>query len=776
MHPKIKEKRWSKELEKGIRNKWDKEDLYAFKPRGRILSIDTPPPYPSGRPWHIGAAAHYSQIDMVVRAARLLGYNVFFPIGIDRNGLPVEMYTEKKYDISMHDMSREKFIDYCRKALNDLEDEMISIMKTMGLSGDFKNYYRTDSEEYRKFTQATFIELWNKGLIYVDTRPNNYDIENKTTIADAEVFYQEKETQLVHIKFPIKGETKPLIIATTRPELLCSCQLIIVNPKDSRYKHLHGKKVKIPLYNREVEVKAHREAVPTFGTGAMMICSYGDFSDVKIFRELSLPETIAIDTDGRMTKAAGPYKGMKVEEARKKIIQDLEKKEFVFRREKVKHRIPLSERSKSPVEIIPMPEYYLKQMDYLKILERYAKQSKFYPDHHRHILLTWINSVTKDWPISRRRYYATEIPIWYCKKCKEPHIPEPEKYYQPWRDPPPFEECKKCRCSDFVGEERTFDTWMDSSVSPLFITKYSEDKGFFSKTSREILRPQGKDIIRVWLFYTLLRCHQLTGRNIFRHVWITGYGVDEKGEKMSKSKGNVIDPIPILEKHGADTFRFWSAQESSVGSDFRCSEDKIEGTGKFLTKLWNVSRFISSFPFPKRARLKETDKWVLAELNKVIKDCMKGYKEFNFFIPSNRIRDFVWNIFAPHYIELAKSRAYSGDAGAHYTLHTCLKTLLILLSPITPYLTDYVHRDIYKKTVFKEKAPPTRWLITRVKTEDIVELNSLIWKTKKDRGLSLKTEIKNAILPLSLKPIESDLALTHNIKAISYGKKTETIL
>jgi len=210
MKPKIKEKRWSKELEKGILKKWEKEKLFRFHPKGKILTIDTPPPYPSGRPWHIGAAAHYAQIDMIARTARLLGHQVLFPIGIDRNGLPVEMYTEKKYGISIHTTPREKFIEYCKTALDDLEAEMLDIMKTMGLSGDFKNYYRTDSSAYRALTQATFIELWKKGLVYEDLRLNNYCPGCKTTVADNEVIYQEISTFLNYIQFTVKGRKEKI--------------------------------------------------------------------------------------------------------------------------------------------------------------------------------------------------------------------------------------------------------------------------------------------------------------------------------------------------------------------------------------------------------------------------------------------------------------------------------------------------------------------------------------------------------------------------------------
>ncbi|MCH8833978.1 MAG: valine--tRNA ligase, partial [Thaumarchaeota archaeon] len=606
MGPKIQEKAWNPELELKILKQWEESHLYDFVPKDDNFTIDTPPPYPSGRPWHIGAAAHYAQIDMIARTARMNGKNVFFPLGIDRNGLPVEFYTEKKHNIRMREMERGKFLDLCREALDDLEAEMIQIMKNLGLSADFENYYRTDSEEYRALTQATFIELWNKGLIYVAKRPNNYDWISGTTIADAEITYLDIPTKLVYIKFQIKNSDNTITIASTRPELLCTCKTIIVNSEDERYADLVGKKVIVPVSNQEVEIKTHHSVQKEFGSGAVMVCSYGDHNDVALFRELKLEEAIAIGLDGRMTEVAGEYSGLKPKPARTKIIEDLEKKGFVEKIEDVVHRTPVSERSRNPIEIIPMEEYYLKQLDSVEKMKSLGSEINFHPPMHKQILMDWLESISIDWPISRRRFYGTEIPIWYCKSCSEPHVPEPGKYYKPWKEEAPFNKCRKCSSSEFVGEERTFDTWMDSSISPLFVSKYTKDEDFFKKTYPATLRPQAKDIVRTWLYYTLLRCEQLTNQKPWSEAWIMGYGLDEKGMKMSKSKGNALDPLPIIQKMGADTFRFWSASEINHGYDFRCSEQKIESTKKFLSKLWNVSRFLSSFPIIDSATLTPT--------------------------------------------------------------------------------------------------------------------------------------------------------------------------
>lgn len=769
MEPRITEKRWSKSLEKQILNTWDQEP--PPKKTGKPFTIDTPPPYPSGRPWHIGAAAHYAQIDMIARTARLLGHDVHFPIGIDRNGLPVEMYTEKKYGISIHTTSREKFLEHCKKALDDLEAEMITIMKGMGLSGDFANYYRTDSEDYRAKTQATFIDLWNKGLVTEDARLNCWCPGCKTTVADNEVAYADIPTFLNHVRFAVKGTKEHVVIATTRPELLCTSAMVVYHPDDTRYQHLEGKTAVVPIYGIEVPIVPHPIANPEFGSGILyMSRSAGDLNAVRFLREQGLHPEVCISEDGTMLKNAGFVEGMPVKEARKAIAERLKKDGALEKAERIKHRTPICERSKHEIEYITMPEFYLKQIDFLPQLKEYAKELRFLPEQHRQILLNWITGVNMDWPISRRRYYATEIPLWYCKACNEPHAPKPGPYYQPWKDPAPFSACTKCKGKEFVGEERTFDTWMDSSISPLYVTKYFTDKKAFAKLSQRILRPQAKDIIRTWLYYTLLRCHQLLGKRIFADAWIMGYGVDEKGEKMSKSKGNVIDPLPILETYGADLFRFWSAQETSLGGDFRCSEERIEGTGKFLTKLWNTARFISFFPSPKKGTLTSLDHWILNELAVLVKECKEGYQDFNFFVPANKIRSFLWNVFAPHYLEMVKKRAYDTDAGALWTLNTVLRTLLELLSPLTPFITDYLHRELYGKTVFAASFPtPTPTKKLTFKTQELLDLNSQIWKAKKDAGQSLKTPIKALVVPKQFAPLEQELKDTHGVEHLSYG-------
>ncbi len=780
--PKIEEARWDISEEERLLELWEHEDLYRFNPSSGkpIFSIDTPPPYPSG-PWHVGAAAHYAQIDMIARYFRMKGYEVLFAFGVDRNGLPIEVQVEKEYGVKAHEVGRDRFLELCASFLDRIEKELVFIAKRLGMSCDLKNYYRTDSPEYRALTQATFIELWRRGLIYEDVRPTNWCPSCRTTIADAEIEYEERETELVYIKFKVKESGEDIVIATTRPELLCSCACVIFNPSDERYLTLEGKTAIVPIYGFEVPIKTHSYAKPEFGTGLVMVCSYGDYSDIRLFRELGLKPKVAIDADGRMNAYAGPYAGLTVNEARRKIVEDLDKMGLLVKRERIKHRTPVCWRSKDPIEFIAMPEFYLKQLEFREELLRLIDQISFHPPELKQLLINWINSITSDWPISRRRFYGTEIPIWYCAKCGAPHVPSEGRYYRPWREPPPFSKCERCGSTEFRGEERTFDTWMDSSISELYITGYGRDPELFSKAFPCSLRPQGIDIVRTWLYYTLLRAYQLLGKPAFKHVRLSGMGLDEKGEAMHKSKGNVIYPLPIIEKYGADAFRFWSAAEAKLGSNYRFSENHVKSAKLFLTKLWNISRFISSFPRPtENYVLKPLDKLALAELNRLVKDCIEAYEEMDVFIPANAIREFAWSFFADHYVEAVKPRAYNVDQkftikeqrGAWFTLYTCMSVVLRLLAPICPFITDAIWRRLFDGgSVHKQRFPEvnSEWGLGPLsETKLLMEFNAAIWRYKKAQKIALSAPLKGVVYgPKELESFKDDLEAMHKV-AISF--------
>lgn len=797
----LEEKNWSKESEKKIYEEWKNSKRYKFNKNSgkKVYSIDTPPPYVN-TPVHIGQATTYVFMDMFARYKRMKGHEVLFPLGLDRNGLPIEMAAEKEFKIKITETPREQFIEYCKKVLE--KSSMASVDSFLRLGISFNSWekgtnigdvYETDSPDYRALTQETFIDLWYKGLIYEDERINNWCPGCQTTIADAEIDYAELPSFFNEIKFKIKETGEDIIIATTRPELICTCEMICYNPEDERYAHLEGKHAITPLFNKEVPIKPDPVAQMDKGTGLMMMCSFGDVTDIRFFRDNGIKPIIAISKDGTMNENAGFLKGLKVKDAQKQIILELHKQGLLVNQQKIKHRTPICERSKDPIEFIGMKEFYLKQLDFIEDMLKIAKQPKFYSEESRKILIDWINSIRIDWPISRRRYYATEIPLWYCSNCNHKIIPPKGKYYQPWKEKPPIEKCPKCNGTDFKGEERVFDTWFDSSISPLYILKYGRDNDFFERNSPCSLRPQGKEIIRTWLYYTLLKDYLLTGKCIFQDVWINYHIVDNDGKKMSKSAGNGIDPKDVLDKFGAEPFRMWASLEGNLEKqDFRCSFERIEGAGKTISKLWNVSKFILLFKDKYvddrkeiEQYLTELDKWILNELNILIIESNKKYEVYDFHNPAILIRHFLWETFSSHYLELVKNRAYNTNKeftegqqkAAIYTLIHVLEIMLKLLAPITPLITYKVYYELKNRDIHSEDFPKveTEYFINITK-EDIVDLNSFIWKNKKDSGKSLKDEIKELIIEEKYNHIQHDIISAHNVKKLLFGQERKITL
>lgn len=756
----------------------------------KIYTVDTPPPYLSG-PMHVGQVIHYSQIDTIARYRRMQGLEVNFPLGIDRNGLPVEVRVEKELGIHMHETPREEFLRLCKERLD--EDEKIALNGFRRIGIAFNTYedegsYRTDNPSYRAVTQATFIDIWNKGLVYSDYRPNNWCFECGTTIADAEVEYKERPTKLHYIYFKVEG-LEPLEIATTRPELLCACGAVFVHPDDERYKPYHGKTAKVPLFDLEVPIIPSPTAQMEFGTGALMVCSYGDQADVMAFRDHALTPIAAVSTNGTMTEAAGQYAGLKIEDACMKMIDDLKEKKLLFKQEDTIQRVPQCWRSRTPIEFIAMDEYYVKQVDFVEDLLKIAADTPFYPDFHRQILIDWLNRVTVDWPVSRRRYYGTELPIWYCKSCNKPLVPEltnEPRYYQPWREDPPFSKCTKCGAEEgFVGEERTFDTWMDSSISGMQAVGYIYNDLLFRKGFSNVMRPQGKDIVRTWLYYSLLRTFQLTEKPAFSEIWVSGHVVDDKGEAMSKSKGNSPPPMPFVEKYGADAMRIYGALEAGLGSDVRFSEDRLAGVSKFMTKLYNVARFISMFSIPEPIpfkKLTQVDQWILAETNALVERIVPECNLLDFHKPAIDIRGFTWNFFADHVLEMIKGRSFNSDGAftedeqlsAWFTLHEVLKVISRALAPMTPFITDRIYRELYDaKGIHRHSFPtPERtWNSPLTEhTELLMQTNSGFWKFKRESGLSLRQGLPEAYISENLKPWIKDLQAMHGVEKISFGK------
>jgi valyl-tRNA synthetase len=771
------EQNWSLEQEKAISEQWKKKELFPVDTKSKkIYSIDTPPPYVN-TPIHMGQAITYCYMDFFARFKRMTGYDVLFPLGLDRNGLPIEMAAERKFNVNPLKIGREKFIEYCEKMLK--ETSLASVDTFTRLAISFSSYkfgnkigeaYTTDSEEYRKVTQATFYDMFKKGLIYEAKKVVNFCPGCKTTLADAEIEYREKQTKLYYIKFKIKETGKTILIATTRPELLGSCAAVLFNPEDERYASLKGAHAITPFYKKEIKLITHPSADKEFGTGLVMMCSFGDLTDIRFFREQNLTPIILINEDGKMNEKAGKLKGLRIKEAREKIIEEMKKNNELEKEEVIMNRTPICERSKDQVEFIEMEEYYLNQLKFKDEIMKLQKKIKFYNEVSRKILENWIESINQDWPLSRRRYYATPIPLWKCPKCKEIILGEKGKYIVPWKEKI---KCPKCKI-EAIPETRVFDTWFDSSISELYILGYEKNNEFFNKAFPCTLRPQGKEIIRTWLYYTLFRAYLLTGKPAFKDVWINYHILDDQRKKMSKSKGNVIDPKEILKNEGSEALRLWSAIEGDLTThDFAYSQEKVRAEIKTLNKLWNVSKFIFQFKKSvKPKKLTETDSLFIDYIEDLTEFCREHYENYDFHIPALKLRNFLWEIFASNYIEIVKNRVYNQNnkfskqeqGSALYTLRYILERMLILLYPVIPMITSTIAKEM-QINLLEEKFPKGKKVDEkRLKGIDkIIEFNKDIWKKKKEMNLSLKSEIKGIKMPNSLKKYEKDLTSTHNL-------------
>ncbi|MBU2615600.1 MAG: valine--tRNA ligase [Nanoarchaeota archaeon] len=786
-------KNWNVELEKGITEKWKNSEMFNFdkNSKKKIYSIDTPPPYVNA-PIHIGQAVTYCYMDFFARYKRMKGYNVLFSLGLDRNGLPIEIATEKKFNISPFKVSRDDFISKCKELLESASSETEDTFSRLGIS--FTSYkkgnhigaiYLTDSPEYRKFTQRTFIDLFKKGLVYEATRISNWDTKLQTAIADSEVEYKDVDSLFNNIKWKVKETGEEVLIGTTRPELICTCGAVLYNPKDKRYKHLKGKSVVTPLFGKEVKIIEHPFAKIDKGTGLVMMCSAGDLTDIQFFREQNLEPVIAIDKEGKMNENAGFLKGLKVRDARQTIIDKLKKDGLLESQESIVHRTPISERTGAEIEFIEMPEFYLKQVEFKKDISSIAKKIKFFPEDSKKILDDWIESVSIDWPISRRRFYATPIPIWNSERNGKKifALANDGEYHEPWKEKPQaednvLEEGKIIgKVKDFnvvwKGEERVLDTWMDSSISELVLLKYKNDDSFFKRAYPASLRPQGKEIIRTWLYYSILRGWLETGKPCFEDVWINQHIVDEKGYKMSKSKGNIVNPQDLIRDYGAEAIRLWAATEGDLSKqDMKCSNERIKAEMKTLTKLLNISKFVALFDKPsKKPELTDLDKLFIDYMEELTEFCGTNYENYDFYNPATRLRRFLWDKFASNYVELVKARVYNSEGkftkaendSAKYTLHFLLERLLYLFYPIIPQVTTTIAKD-REIDLLKSEWPKAKIGKSElIDVQRIIDFNGEVWKRKKDAGIGLRDEIEGINIPKNLERYSKDLKTAHNL-------------
>ncbi len=736
----------SQKVEEKWLNLW-KDEMYYFdwnskKPH---YIIDTPPPYPTGS-FHIGNTLNWCYIDFIARYKRMKGYEVMFPQGWDCHGLPTEVKVEEKYGISKNDVPRGKFRELCVAFTEENIEKMRKTMKRMGFSVDWSKEYITMYPEYYSKTQLSFVRMYNKGLIYKSYHPVIYCPRCQTTIALAEIEYKSGKTTLNYINFD-----DGVIIATTRPELIPACVAIAVNPSDERYKHLVGKKVRVPTTEYEVEIIEDEEVDPEFGTGIVMICTFGDRQDVKWWKKHNLELRIILDNNGLLNEKAGKYRGLTIKEARERILKDLKNEGRLLKQEEIDHNVGVCWRCKTPVEIIAEEQWFVK-VERDKILNA-ARKIKWIPNHMLSRLESWVEGMEWDWVISRQRIFATPIPVWYCKKCGKIKIAKEEWLpVDPTKDKP-LEPCE-CGSTEFVGEDDVLDTWMDSSITSLIISGWPNLKEY--PTS---LRPQGHDIIRTWAFYTILRSIALVNQIPWHEIVINGMVLGEDGRKMSKSLGNIIQPDEVIEKYGADALRQWAAS-GVVGSDVIFTWKEVISASRFQQKFWSILRFTMLHIKDYKPNnedlnyLRDADKWILSKLNRLIKEVDEHMENYRFGDALKAIRSFAWYEYADNYLEIVKNRLYAGNEdekrAARYVLYKTMDVLCRLIAPFTPFLAEECWSKFKDGSVHLQSYPkPDEGLIdeeAEKKGEVIKEIVVAIRRFKHDKGMALNAPLKNVLL------------------------------
>lgn len=699
-----------------VEEKWQKAWLseayypvFKFKKDGRpTFVIDTPPPFTSGE-LHMGHAYWNILNDTLAKYKRMKGFDVLLPQGWDCQGLPTELKVQYRWKIPRED--RELFRKKCSEWTNNMIKSMKEMMIKLGYRPDWEQFeYRTMDKEYWKAVQRSLLIMYEKGLVYRKEFPVHWCSKCGTALAQAELGYVQKKGKLHYVKFKIIGSEGHMEVATTRPELLNACVALAVHPLDERYSGIVGREVEVPIFGQRVKILQDEAVDPQFGTGVVMICTYGDEQDIKWQQTYALPIVKAIDELGRMLNA-GRYTGMGVGQAREEVVKDLKERGLISKDEEVTHNVLThTERADcmTPIEFLVKEQWFLRSKEFKEAILEEAMKMKWTPKFMRQRLIDWVNSIEWDWLISRQRVFGTPIPFWYCKVCnfiippKEKDLPVDTTI-----DKPPLGNCPKCGSREIVGTTDVCDCWVDSSITPLVVTGFFKDSERFERTYPADVRQQGHDIIRTWLYYTLLRCKIITGEGPFKEVLVNGHILGPDGSRMSKSRGNVIMPEEGISNYGADAIR-QAVLSLTLGSDFPFKWEPVKYGKAFLQKVWSSVRFANGFLCKgdyelREEELEDVDRWILSRLREVIEKTGEAMEESQFHIAVDVLQRFYWHDFCDQYIEAVKPRLYApksaeSERSAKATLYKVIWAFIRMMAPICPHITE----EIYHK-VFKEK-------------------------------------------------------------------------
>jgi valyl-tRNA synthetase len=787
---------------------WETDGTYRFDRAAAstesVFSIDTPPPTASGS-LHIGHVFSYTHMDLVARFQRMRGKSVFYPMGWDDNGLPTERRVQNYYGVRCDPslpyiadfvppldggegasskaadqlpISRRNFIELCERLTVEDEKQFEDVWRALGLSVDYALTYRTIGDDAQVAAQRAFLRNIARGEAYQAEAPTLWDVTFRTAVAQAEL--EDKEMPAAYHRVVFHGENAGVEIETTRPELLPACVALVAHPDDERYQHLFGTTVRTPLFDVEVPVVAHRLAQQDKGSGIAMICTFGDVTDVVWWREFDLPNRTVIGRDGRIiadapdvivtddAKAAYAQLAGKTVFSAKQTIVDLLRQsgELIGDPRPITHAVKFFEKGDKPLEIVSTLQWYISngaRDETLRatMLER-GQEINFTPEFMRVRYENWVGGLTGDWLVSRQRFFGVPLPVWYTldangERAETIVASEDSLPVDPASHPAPgYDESQRGVPGGFVGELDIMDTWATSSLTPQIAGGWERDPELFDLVFPYSLRPQGQDIIRTWLFSTMLRAQLEHGTVPWKNAGISGFIVDPDRKKMSKSKGNVVTPAAMLETHGSDAVRYWAAS-SRLGTDAAFDPQnptQIKIGRRLAIKVLNAAKFVYSFPAADATASAVTeplDVDLLAELSAVVTTATQALEEFDHAKALEVTEHFFWT-FCDDYLELVKERAYgastpAGQASAVLTLRTAVDVMLRLFAPFLPFATEEVWSWTHDGSVHQASWP------TRPSEAEPTGLLAAVGaaligirRSKTDAKVSQKTEVVSAVL------------------------------
>jgi valyl-tRNA synthetase len=787
---------------------WDAEGSYSFDKtaeKSNIYSIDTPPPTVSGS-LHVGHVFSYTHTDLIARYQRMLGKEVYYPMGWDDNGLPTERRVQNFYGVRCDPtlpyqdgftppfeggdgksskaadqvpISRRNFIELCEKLTLEDEKQFEALWRQLGLSIDWSQTYQTISPDAQAVSQKAFLNNLSRGEAYQAMAPTLWDVTFRTAVAQAEL--EDRDQPGAYHRIGFDGPDGKIFIETTRPELIPACVALVAHPEDERYQPMFGKTVKTPLFGVEVPVLAHHLAQKDKGSGIAMICTFGDVTDVIWWRELDLPNRAILGWDGRIVSEApevisdakgkeifAQLAGKTVFSAKQTIVELLTASgDMVGEPKPITHPVKFFEKGDKPLEIVSTRQWYIRNggRDQLlrdKLIE-IGKSLKFHPDFMRVRYENWVNGLTGDWLISRQRFFGVPIPLWY--QLDADGNPNFEKVVTPdlsllpvdpsSQAPAGFTEDQRGKPNGFIGEVDIMDTWATSSLTPQLAGGWISDPKKYEKVFPFDLRPQGQDIIRTWLFSTVLRSLQEEGVLPWSDAALSGWILDPDRKKMSKSKGNVVVPNDLLDEHGSDAVRYWAAS-ARLGTDAAFDVGQMKVGRRLAIKVLNAAKFVLSFETSSQtaAVTEPIDRAMLSALSEVVNQAGKAFEAYDHTKALELTETFFWN-FTDDYLELVKERAYGqattpeAQASAVFALRISLHTLLRLLAPFIPFATEEAWSWWQQGSVHLSDWPTPNELTEYSSGSDPKLMTSAsealmgIRKSKSDQQLSMKAEIES---------------------------------